>query len=427
MNFKFRHLVYPVRKDCTVVIEPVFPVAVDAARNYELLIRPFSGLRRYGLRGCEGAPTEADEAFFAEKHALTVKDGCLEIRAAFPQEDCYLCKLSVDGVQTDALEIYALNDDLFGKTPYKGDNHMHTWMSDGKDSPMFMAAAACRHGYDYCVITDHHKYEPSLIARDFYKDTGVDFLVIPGEEIHSPDNPVHIINLGGNASVNAWWREDDAEYRAAVDAELETMDVPMVKADKYAAAASQVVFDRIHSVDGVAILCHPNWILPNGFNEAEDITDYLFDNKRFDVLELIAGGAYEVGTQMQISYYHDRETMPIVGSSDSHACFGEKLEPGNFTIVFADGLDTESVKAAIRAGRTVAGNENKLYGDYRLVKYAYFLMRNFYPDHKLQRNQLGARMIRFASSRDEATDGIREALKTPRPSEIFEPLRWKAE
>ena len=193
------------------------------------------------------------------------------------------------------------------------------------------------------------------------------------------------------------------------------------------AAASQVVFDRIHSVDGVAILCHPNWILPNGFNEAEDITDYLFDNKRFDVLELIAGGAYEVGTQMQISYYHDRETMPIVGSSDSHACFGEKLEPGNFTIVFADGLDTESVKAAIRAGRTVAGNENKLYGDYRLVKYAYFLMRNFYPDHKLQRNQLGARMIRFASSRDEATDGIREALKTPRPSEIFEPLRWKAE
>lgn len=424
VNFRFKHLVFPVRRNCTVVIEPVFPVTVSENVQYSMTVKPLSGLRRYGLRNTEGAPTEADEAFFAQTHALSSVGDHLEIAVTFPQEDRYLCKLFVNGVQTDALELYALNEDLFGKTPFKGDNHMHTWMSDGKDSPMYMAAAACRHGYDYCVITDHKMREPSLIARDFYKDTGVDFLVIPGEEVHSPDNPVHIINLGGEQSVNDWWRDHEDEYRAAVDAQLADMTEPMTDRDRYAAAASQVMFDKIRSVDGVAILCHPHWILSNGFNETEDVTDYLFDHRRFDVLELIAGGAYEVGTQMQVSYYQNRESMPIVGSSDSHACFGERLEPGNFTIAFADGLDVQSVKAAIRSGMTVAGNENKLYGDYRLVKYGYFLLQNYYPQHALQRNQLGARMIRYASSRDEATQDILEAMKSPRPSELFVPLRY---
>ena len=48
----------------------------------------------------------------------------------------------------ETLEIYALEDDLFGKNAYKGDNHMHTRFSDGKDSPEYMAAAACTNGYD---------------------------------------------------------------------------------------------------------------------------------------------------------------------------------------------------------------------------------------------------------------------------------------
>lgn len=211
----------------------------------------------------------------------------------------------------ERLEIYALEADLFARRPFKGDNHMHTYMSDGVDSPMYMAAASCRNGYDYCVITDHKLYEPSLMARDFFAPMGVDFLVIPGEEVHSPDNPVHIINLGGNKSVNDWWRDHEEEYRAVVLKEMESMTEPMTDADRYAAAASQVMFDRIREADGVAVLCHPNWILTNGFNEHEDITDYLFDHKRFDALELIAGGAYEVGTQMQLSYYNDRPNMPM--------------------------------------------------------------------------------------------------------------------
>ena len=34
------------------------------------------------------------------------------------------------------------------------------------------------------------------------KDFGCDMLCCPGEEVHLPDNPVHIINFGGKSSVN---------------------------------------------------------------------------------------------------------------------------------------------------------------------------------------------------------------------------------
>ncbi len=430
MNFKVKHIVYPVRKKCTVTLEAVFPVRVDIGAEYTLSLIPFSGIRRYGLRSASYTPTEEDVAFFTadNRHPMTVQDGVLVIDITFPQEDRYICEIYIDGRFVQEFEIYALEEDLFALTPYKGDNHMHTYMSDGADSPMYMAAASCKLGKDYCLITDHHQYKPSLMAVDFYKDTGVDFLVIPGEEVHSPDNPVHIINFGGNASVNEWFRENESEYRAAVEDEMKSITEPMNAKDRYAAAACQVIFDRIRSVGGLAVLCHPHWIWAStsAFNENEDITDYLFDHKRFDVLELIAGGAYEVGTQLQISYYHDRETMPIVGSSDAHRCFGENesLEPINYTIAFASALNADAIKEAVRSGMTVGGHKNKLYGDYRLLKYAYFLLKNYYPAHESMRRSLGATMIRMASSMDNKNERYLNTFKSKRPSEMFASLRY---
>ena len=425
MNFRLKYLVYPVRRACKVTILPQFPVKVDPESQYTLRVLPFSGLKLYGLRDTPQAPTQKDAERFDTELPLEKADGALTLEMEFPQEDRYLLTLSIDGQTAQEMQLFALNADLFPLTPFKGDNHMHSCMSDGRESPTYVAAACCKRGYDYCVLTDHYHYEPSIQARDFYAATPVDFLVIPGEEIHSPDNPVHIINLGGRESVNTWYREHEDEYRAAVEKELAAMgDVPMLPEDKYAAAASQVIFDKVKSVDGVAVLCHPHWIRSYGLHEKEDVTDYLFDHRRFDVLELIAGGAYEVGTQLQLSYYHDRSTMPIVGSSDAHGQFGVKLEPGNFTIVFAEKLTAESIRESIRMGRAVGGNGNKLYGDYRLLRYAYFLMDNYYPAHKDARYALGNSMLRLASSGEGPDSERAQKLASPRPSELFAPLRY---
>ena len=422
MSFQMKHLIFPVRKACKLIIEPVFPVCVNPAECYEIQIVPFSGIRKYGLRNSGYIPTAEDETFFSTRQPLTPEGNRLVLSVTFPQEDCYTCRILVGGTEVCAKEIYALEADLFTKNPYKGDHHMHTRFSDGKDSPMYMAAAACRLGYDYCVITDHMQYDPSLMARDFYAPTGIDFLVIPGEEVHSPDNPVHIINLGGDKSVNDWWRDHEDAYRAAVEKEMQAMPEPMTDRDRYAAAASQVMFDKIREANGLAVLCHPHWIIGNGFNEHEDVTEYLADHRRYDVLELIAGGAYEVGTQMQLSYYKTRPNMPILGNSDAHCCFGGALEPGNSTIVFADCLCGDAIKDAIRSSLTVACDQNRFYGDYRLVKYAYFLQRNYLPGHKQKRMQLSNWMIRRAAG--NTTDPLPAAL---RPSEDFALLRYQGE
>ena len=427
MSFKMKHMIFPVGKPCRLTVQCEFPLRLDPQESYSVKLQPFSGLRPYGLRGCVHKPTAEDEVFFAEAHPLTSVGEELVLELTFPQEDRYICRVYVGEKVAETLEIYALEEDLFGKNPYKGDNHMHTRFSDGKDSPEYMAAAACRNGYDYCVITDHRVFEPSLIAKEFYEKTGVDFLVIPGEEVHSPDNPVHLINMGGSESVNDWWRYHEDEYRAAVDEEMKNITEPMTDKDRYAAAASQVMFDRIRSVNGVSIFCHPNWIEGVVFHQHEDVTDYLFDHKRFDVLELIAGGAYEIGTQMQVAYYQDLPKMPVVGNSDAHGCFGGGLEPGNYTVVFADALEEEAIKDAVRSGCCVAGNEGKLYGDYRLVKYAYFLHKNFYPKHFKNRFALGAWMLRMASSGGTVNAASDEKNKILRPSELFAALRCTEE
>lgn len=420
MMFRFRYLTYPVNVPVTLTLEPVFPNCVREDVGYAAEIIPFGGLRR---RGRAPIPPEVAGYFFAPQ-PLTKKDGTLQLTITLPQEDSYAVRLRAEGQQVAALEIYALEEDLFPLDPFKGDHHLHSWMSDGKDSPMYMAAFACRRGYDYCAITDHRTWEPSLITKAFFDPTGVDFLVLPGEEVHAPDNPVHILSLGAQESVNDWWRDHEDEYRAAVEARLPEIDADMGAEDRYACASSQVMFDRIRDKGGLSVLCHPHWIVKNVLHETEDVTDFLVDNRRFDALELVAGGAYEDGTQMQLSYYHRLPAMPILGNSDAHGVANDQLEPGNFTIVFARELSVEGVKDAIMQSHAIGGCDNKLYGDYRLVKYGYFLLRRFYPEHKDARYRLGREMLRAASAGEAITQEMIDRLHICRPSVMFAELRY---
>ena len=419
--FRFRHLTYPVSEPVTVYIDPVFPNLAREDVDYSVEIVPFSGLRRRGR-----APMEpAIRGYFYGRQPLKVVQGALAIELILPQEDCYVLRLFAENEPLLEGEIYALEPDLFPLTPYKGDQHLHTWMSDGKDSPYYMAAFACRRGYDYCAITDHRKWEPSLLTQQYYAGTGVDFLVMQGEEVHSPDNPVHILSLGAEESVNAWWREHEDEYRAAVAEVLPDIDPDMNPEDRYACAASQVMFDYIRAKKGLSVLCHPHWSRRKALHQVEDITDYLMENKRFDALELVAGGAYEDGMHLQVSYYQEQPKMPIVGNSDAHGVARDALEPGAFTISFARELSVEAIKDAIRTGYAVGGHDNCLFGDYRLVKYAYFLLRNFYPAHDAERVKLGTAMQRYASAQDVTNETLRAALVTPRPSEMFGQRRYE--
>ena len=428
MFFRLRHLIFPVGRACTLILDAQGPVAVNESDYYALEVVSFSGLRRYIPSKRGQAVDEAALAFFAERHAPRAEGGALRLDIVFPQEDRWLLTLYRGSEKLEQYEVCSLEDDLFPLNPYKGDNHMHSFFSDGKESPEYMAAACCRRGYDYCVLTDHYDRRPSVRGKERIDALGVDFAVLTGEEIHAPGNGVHIINMGGDRCVNDWYRDDPEGYEAAVQERMERIDAPLSPQDKYAAASSLAIFDKIHECGGVAIHCHPCWILQGTLHESEDLSEYLFDHRSFDVYELIAGGAYEEGTQMQIAYYQERGKMPVVGSSDAHQQFGGRLEPGNFTVVFAPELSAEAIREGVRAGLCVAGCGNKFWGDYRLVKYAYFLQANYFAEHDARCAALGSRLLRYTSAgSDPASKYADEARAAASPSAPFAALRWPAD
>jgi predicted metal-dependent phosphoesterase TrpH len=54
--------------------------------------------------------------------------------------------------------------------PLRGDFHVHSRHSDGKEEPAVVCANYRRDGFDFLAITDHRRYFPSLRAIEAYKN-----------------------------------------------------------------------------------------------------------------------------------------------------------------------------------------------------------------------------------------------------------------
>ena len=132
------------------------------------------------------------------------EDGCLRFKAYFAGEGEFHINVYNDPEEKPRLtmSVYSLYEDMAGRIPQRGDLHMHTCCSDGKEGPETVVANYRGHGYDFIVISDHHRYYPSIEARDFF-DGVADITVVPGEEVHLPLNDVHYVNFGGTYSINA--------------------------------------------------------------------------------------------------------------------------------------------------------------------------------------------------------------------------------
>ena len=119
-----------------------------------------------------------------------------------PLESEYFIRIVKDGKRVVQLSVYAVEGDLIGRYPLTGDQHMHSFYSDGSEHPAIVCANYRAFGYDYIPITDHRRYYPSLEAINFYRDVDCGLEIIPGEEIHLPDNDIHIVNFGSKYSIN---------------------------------------------------------------------------------------------------------------------------------------------------------------------------------------------------------------------------------
>jgi hypothetical protein len=339
---------------------------------------------------------ESNESLDTEYDSLILRsdDGSLYFDYEFSGEQAYIVRVfrtPVKDAERDRpvgnFMVYSLFPDLYKLRPYKGEFHCHSYHSDGNEAPEIVAANYRKNGFDFMALTDHHLWYPSKIAVDAYKDTPIDLKLFYGEEVHPFRNHVHMVNFGGSYSVNELFEKDPDRYYREINEIMEGLEVPEgVNAFQYASCVW--CFDRIRESGGLGIFCHPHWIA-NVYHIPEKLIDYLFENIPFDAFELL-GGHEVYSNNMQTAYYNEARAkgmkIPIVGASDSHG-----TEFGNwfnwmYTIVFSEDLELESIKDSVKNLYSVAvehypGEAFRVYGPYRLVKYADFLLNEYFPLH----------------------------------------------
>ena len=436
-NYDIFPKVFPAGKEVTVTIKPLgYHADFKNPDDIELKI--------FGLD--DGNPR--DYPHRGNGYAIPFEfDGCIKFTHAFPREQQYYIRVfeKSSGKRLVQLSVYALNADLCGRYPLIGDLHMHTCRSDGKESPAIVCANYRKHGYDFFAITDHNRYYPSLEAIDVYKDVPIEFNICPGEEVHLPDvapdhiNDVHIVNFGGKYSVNGILRDehteefnnetdkrrfegfpcpeqiDEDEYRAQVDALAATLDIPE-DIEPFTYASCVWVFNHIKKAEGLGIFCHPYW-LSNVHQVPDNITDYMLKTHPFDAFEVLGGENYYEHNGFQTHKYYEvlakgYDKFPIVGSTDSHG--STELNENAYvasTMVFSPANECEAIIDSIKNYYSIAidgiSKEYRLVGDFRLARYANFLLKYYFPLHNDLCYEEGRAMKDYACG----VEGAKETLE----------------
>jgi len=358
---------------------------------------------------------------------VAIKDGVLSFSHMFEKEQEHGIYVHINDEEFARLAVYAVDSDLYELTPLKGDFHVHSTWSDGKESPEAVVAYYREAGYDFTALTDHRMYKSSLVAQDFYKDVKIDLNIVAGEEIHAPGNNIHVVNFGGEYSINEMFQNDPDGYRAEVDEIIKNLDPSIVfdnDDEKYKYASCLWVYGKIREANGLAIFPHPHWNI-KAYNVRDSVTRLQFANKCFDAFELV-GGQTAIENNMQLAFYYAAckdgyGDVPILGCSDSHGTIYEKFEGSNlpgkngpaypftdfYTIVFAVCNTKDDIIAAVKNKNTVAvetyqGGPPRVHGDYRLVSYALFLMSEYFPLHGEICREEGRLMRQLAYNRGES-------------------------
>lgn len=363
-------------------------------------------------------PTEefAQRSGWPEGSKITLKpvEGVLRVPQYFEDEQEHVLLVEEGSDERTKVigdfRIYSLKEDLFARKPYKGDTHIHSYRSDGQESPGYVMGACRRIGFDFVALTDHRQYEPSLEAQRAFEGVDLDLRMFPGEEIHPPENPVHMVNFGGRFSVNEFFSGE--AYRA----EVKAIDVP-AGVDPYQYASCCWCFDKIREAGGLGIFCHPYWFTGHRYAPSGALTTHLFEQGPFDAYELLGGyHRSEVDSNtLQVARYHEERAqgrqMPVVGASDAHGCERGELFGWYYTIIFSPSLALTDLIESVKSLYSVAvealpGESVRPYGPFRLVKYALFLLREVMPQHDEICQEEGRLMLRHLAGDPSASSSL---------------------
>ncbi|MDW7761656.1 MAG: hypothetical protein SCM96_13610 [Acidobacteriota bacterium] len=406
--------IVPADMTSTVVIVPLFDhVRFDPECQYELTYAP---MEFPPLRGGQAPRT---------KTPLVPEDGVFRITMMFEEEQEHT--LIIDAVcgekkhRVGDFRVYSAAEDLFGLRPFKGDFHFHSHKSDGIESPGYVVAAGRRAGLDFAALTDHHRYAPSLEAAEAFSGVPIDFRIYPGEEVHTPDNPVHILSFGARSGITDIYRDDDTSYRREVEALMTSLPPTPPGVNRFHYAASVWASERIRERGGLSMLCHPYWITGLRHNVEEPLLDVFFEQGMFDALELISGFGWEELHNMDVNalqvarYLEERakgRRIAVCGISDAHGVEKSDAFGRFYTVCFSPSPELPDLIDAIKDLRSVAveapaGHLPRAYGPFRFVKFTQFLLREIFPRHDELCFEEGRLMLQYLSGDASAADRLK--------------------
>lgn len=318
--------------------------------------------------------------------------------------------------------MYALENDLYGKKPYKGDLHVHSFESDGFESPEFVAARYRTFGYDFMSLTDHYFMDSSFELVNKMQEVDSGLKVFPGEEVHPMRNGevFHVVNFNGKSSVNALYNSDVNKAKSEINEIAKTIGLSS-DVDNLEIAYFKWIFDKIREAGGIAIYPHAFWHVGRSYNVRPFISDYIIRNKLCDAFEILGGMSKRDNREMAqyaAELKADGVDLPFVASSDAHSSLkqGSAHFGDAFTIAFSESL--EQIPNAIMNKQAVAVDnfsvdDKTVYGNLRLVRYTYFLLEQYYAMHDELCNATGQALLRYVLG-DEKQKTLVETLDNER-------------
>lgn len=418
---------------------------LEAGHEYSVFIHEFSRAEdsRFSGSGCTRAlKVTADGDHVLRISSVFEREGMYQIHVCYKEREGFLGEFRV----------YALGEDMKGVYPYRGDFHMHSCRSDGNEDPFTVVSNYRETGYDFTIMSDHERYYPSLEARAKFRidkndeSPITDMLILCGEEVHLPLNDLHYISCGNAFSINALltpnpnqeYMGDDPRGRSfdgvcpptmtreafieMIKERAKSVDRP-IESERLSFAAAEWIYEKVREGGGLGIYVHPYWMCST-VQVSEDYFEYLYEKKPFDAFEVLGGENYFQQNGFQTIFYYEHKAKgmdyPIVGATDSHGSTDRNRNSRICsTIVFSKENKTEDIKAAVKRGYSVAVDtispEYRIVGDFRLAKYASFLMENWYPLHDRLCASQGTFMREYVLG-NPAAESILKALKGQIPA-----------
>ena len=284
------------------------------------------------------------------------------------------------------LAVYSLYPDLYGMRCYKGEVHCHTFDSDGIQDAMHTVGNYRSAGYDFMAITDHFTSFASEKAMRVFGNAPVDMTLMLGEEVHVPAESIHIVHLGGRESINEYFRRHREEAYAEVAKIEADLQLPEgINANDYAWRI--FISRKAKEFGGLSYLTHPFWVWSNVYFVGVPATKQLLRESVHDALDL-RDDDMEAAVALWAELRAEGIRIPVVGSTDSHRSNPDNpnlAAKGGYTLVLAPDRSTASILAAIRDDRSLCvstKSDEFVYGPFRLVKLARFLLDHYYPMYK---------------------------------------------